>query len=206
MSVINQMLQDLDRRNAMAGAEAPSIAHHLKAVDAGHGGREWFWRLVAALLLIAVVWVAWVAYQLQPSPLATERAFNAADQARSGPIVAAAPAPVPLPVAAPAPMPEVVPVKEVKPVAEPKPAPVKAKVAVKGTVDKRERTRTASDIADLHFRRAAQFLNQGRVSEAEAQLALALKADPAHLAARQAYVALLLEQRRVDMEIGRAHV
>ncbi|MGH8667594.1 MAG: tetratricopeptide repeat protein, partial [Burkholderiales bacterium] len=41
-------------------------------------------------------------------------------------------------------------------------------------------------------------LNQGRVSEAEAQLGLALKSDPAHVPARQAYVALLLEQRRVD--------
>jgi MSHA biogenesis protein MshN len=209
MSVINQMLQDLDRRSAMAGGEAPYVAHHLKVVDPGHKGREWFWRLVAALLLAALAWVGWVAYQLQPRTLATERAFRAADQARSGPIVAvavaaAAPAPAPAPAAPAAPVPEMKPVvQEAKPPepAERKRSPAKAVTKplkeVQGTVSKREITKTAGDVADAHFRRAAQFLNQGRVSEAEAQLALALKADAAHVPARQAYVALLLELRRV---------
>ena len=53
--------------------------------------------------------------------------------------------------------------------------------------------KTTVSEAETEFRRAAVFLNQGRVSEAQAHLALALKADPAHAAARQAYVALLLE-------------
>src|SRR5512145_2727695 len=68
MSVINKMLQDLDRRNAMAGAEAQSGAQSVKAVEFGEkgGDRDWFWRVVAALLLVAVGWVGWVAYQLQP--------------------------------------------------------------------------------------------------------------------------------------------
>jgi tetratricopeptide (TPR) repeat protein len=65
-------------------------------------------------------------------------------------------------------------------------------------VDKRERARSAADNADAHFRRAALLLGHGRVSEAEGELAAALRADPAHAAARQAYVALLLEQRRLD--------
>jgi len=48
------------------------------------------------------------------------------------------------------------------------------------------------------FRRAAVLLNQGRLSEAEDQLAGALRADPSHAAARQTYAAMLLEQHRVE--------
>lgn len=202
MSVINQMLQDLDRRSALAGGEAPSVAHHLKAVDPGHKGREWFWRLVAALLLAALAWVGWVAYQLQPRTLATDQALRAADQGRSGPIVAVAPAPALAPPPTPVPLVEPV-VQEAKAPEPAEPAPAKVVAPkhvreVKGTVSKREITRTPGDVADAHFRRAAQFLNQGRVSEAEAQLGQALKAYPPHVPARQAYVALLLEQRRLD--------
>jgi MSHA biogenesis protein MshN len=69
--------------------------------------------------------------------------------------------------------------------------------AAKSSVDKRDRTRSASDTAETHFHRAALLLNHGRVSEAEDQLIAALHADPLHAAARQAYVALLLEQQRV---------
>ena len=80
MSVINKMLRDLDRRNAMAGAEAQSGAQSVKAVEFGEkgGDRDWFWRVVAALLLVAVGWVGWVAYQLQPRPLVIESAIRAA--------------------------------------------------------------------------------------------------------------------------------
>ncbi|HXM83038.1 MAG TPA: tetratricopeptide repeat protein, partial [Burkholderiales bacterium] len=67
-----------------------------------------------------------------------------------------------------------------------------------GTVDKRDRTLSSAETAEAQFRRAAVLLNQGRLSEAEDQLAGALRADPSHAAARQAYVALLLEQHRVE--------
>jgi MSHA biogenesis protein MshN len=68
----------------------------------------------------------------------------------------------------------------------------------KSSVDKRDRAKPAAQLADAQFRRAAVLLNQGRVSEAEEQLVGALHADPAHVPARQAYVALLLEQQRSD--------
>ena len=68
----------------------------------------------------------------------------------------------------------------------------------KGTVDKRDRVYSAAQTADAQFRRAAVLLNQGRLSEAEDHLAGALRADPSHAAARQTYVAMLLEQRRVE--------
>ena len=81
--------------------------------------------------------------------------------------------------------------------AKPKVAAAAPKPAAKGTVDKRDRARSASDTAEGYFRRAALLLTHGRVSEAEEQLRAALQADPRHAAARQAYVSLLLDQQRV---------
>lgn len=102
MSVINQMLQELDRRNATPGAEAEQPPQQVKVVARAGSGHEWFWRTVAALLFAAVAWVGWVAYQLQPRiPLATERAYKAAEQAKKGPIKVAAKAADPPPAAPP---------------------------------------------------------------------------------------------------------
>jgi MSHA biogenesis protein MshN len=236
------MLQELDRRNATAGSDGEQPPAQVKPVAPPHQGREWFWRVIAVLMLLAICWVGWVAFQLQPRrPLATEEAFKAAEQARKGPIVsvtATPPAPAPAsaaPQAAPppaetpkpqtrgpqetlklaqvieTPIPErSAPAPTPPPaVAEPKAAPSAAPAAPqapaaapqpagKVVVSKRERARPGSEAAEAHFRRAAALLNQGRVSEAEDHLIGALQADPAHIAARQAYVALLLEQQRVD--------
>ena len=79
MSLINKMLQDLDRRQALgSGAEAGVLRP--AAANARH--REWFWRIVTLLLTMGVAWVLWTAYQLLPRPLVTDRAFWAAEQAR----------------------------------------------------------------------------------------------------------------------------
>jgi MSHA biogenesis protein MshN len=230
VSLINKMLQDLDRRQALGSGPDAAAA---RPVAANPQHREWFWRIVTLLLIIGVGWVLWIAYQLLPRPLVTNLAFMAAEEARSRPKPAAvkietptpaptaAPAPVAAPVAEPvAPPPRLAtppaaePLKlaheietPVRPRAAPAPAPkaleatpkpVVAAQPKKAAVDKRERTPTPADTADTHFRRAALFLSQGRVAEAEERLAAALQADPAHAAARQAYVALLLEQQRVD--------
>ncbi len=227
MSVINKMLQDLDRRNAMAGAEAQGT-QSVKPVELGQKpDRDWFWRVIAALLLVAVGWVAWVAYHLIPRPLVTDEVFRAlagrsAPQAVSPvvvPVVEEKPAavaekpavvaetPVPPVETKPAPVEPAetfklaraieTPILERKPPPPPPPAKAKAKAkTVKPAPPKL--SKTTRDDAEAQFRRAALFLNQGRISEAEAHLALALKADAAHAPARQAYVALLLEQGRVD--------
>ena len=83
MSVINKMLQELDRRQA-AGNAGPVVAspQSVRAVDPTGRGREWFWRIVATLMLAIVAWAGWVGYQLWPRPVATELAFKAAEQAR----------------------------------------------------------------------------------------------------------------------------
>ena len=226
MSVINKMLQDLDRRQALGAGAEP---HVVRASNTKSGGHEWFWRILVVLLAVALGWMGWVAIQLLPrKPIATELAFQAAAEARSraakpAPVVVPAPAPAPAAPAAeeqkPAPSAPVVsdalrlalqletpiPERAAAPArteapktvsAKPKEKPAEAAPA-KGTVDKRPRASSGGDNAEAHFRRAALLLNHGRVSEAEEQLAGALRADPSHAAARQAYAALLIEQRRL---------
>jgi MSHA biogenesis protein MshN len=223
MSLINKMLQDLDRRQALGVAANPAGVR--PSAPRSGGGREWFWRTLAVLMVASVAWVAWVAYQLMPRPgVFTEDALRAGAQAQKNraqakapavaPVVAApAAAPVAAPVAPPA-APAVVATPEtfklaleiLTPIAEPqmkeaaKPAarPAPKAADLQGSVNKRDRARSNTDSAESHFRRAVVLMNQGRISEAEDQLVAALVAQPAHVQARQAYVSLLLEQRRVD--------
>jgi len=69
VSVINRMLQELDRRQADAAASGGAVPLEVRAVAPRRSEREWFWRIVAVLMFAAVCWVAWVAYQLQPVTL-----------------------------------------------------------------------------------------------------------------------------------------
>jgi len=64
MSLINKMLQDLDRRQALAGATDASVVQVTSSAAVRRGGREWLWRIVAVLLTLGVGWVIWVGYQL----------------------------------------------------------------------------------------------------------------------------------------------
>lgn len=238
MSVINKMLQELDKRNAAAGGTPDFVSQTVKPTGTARGGHEWFWRTLAVLVLISVAWVGWVAYQLQPRSIVTPLALKAAKgQIAAEPAPApVAEAPKPAPVAeAPKPAPVVeapkpAPVAEkpkpaaetfklartietpigeprAEPVMKPKsemkaaklkPEAVQPPPAAKVVVDKRDRAKGVNERAEAHFRRAAAFLSQGRVSEAEEQLGAALHADASHASARQAYVALLLEQQRVN--------
>ena len=256
MSIINKMLQDLDRRQGMSDTDAAMAMPQVRTVPAAGKDREWFWRIVAALLVAAVAWVAWIAWQLQPrDSIATDQAFKAAQNAPRAAAVVQAPAPVAdTPVAAvPAPVaPALVavaqapePVKLAPAIEAPKPAPeleapareqparvahpsppkpVAAKPVAAGSppikldldipparilqapaqaqgpskVEKRDRVRSAEDRAEAEFRRGAGLLNQGRGGEAEEAFNAALVALPTHEAARQALVAMNLEQRRIE--------
>jgi len=82
MSLINRMLQDLDRRQALDPANAGVV----RASAAKPTRREWFWRVLVVLLTAALAWMGWVAVQLLPrKPLATDLAYLAASEARSRP-------------------------------------------------------------------------------------------------------------------------
>ena len=250
MSVINKMLQELDRRNAVAASGSEPGPQPVKAAHAAHGGHEWFWRTIATLVLISLAWIGWVAYQLQPRSIVTPLALRLAPQPQSAPVTAARPAPQPVaeapqppeaqklppqpaaaapkaepvvaaeklpetfklarsietPIPAPKPQAEVkalpkAPEPAPKAAAKPQPAADKLAPSDKIVVDRRDRAKAVNERADAHFRRAATLLNQGRVSEAEHELGAALQADASHVPARQAYVALLLEQQRVDVAL-----
>ena len=53
MSVINKMLQELDRRDALPSPNADIQPRFMRPVDEAQT-REWFWRIVGALMLAAV--------------------------------------------------------------------------------------------------------------------------------------------------------
>ncbi|HET9865522.1 MAG TPA: hypothetical protein VFP37_18950, partial [Steroidobacteraceae bacterium] len=63
MSVINKMLQDLDRRQALGTGGESSV---VRASSTRSGGHEWFWRILVVLLAVALGWMGWVAIQLLP--------------------------------------------------------------------------------------------------------------------------------------------
>jgi len=104
MSLINKMLQDLDRRQALAGATEASVVQVRTSGAPRRGGREWLWRIVAVLLTLGLGWVIWVGYQLLPKPLVTNLALRFASEAPTRPIPArpAPPPPAPSATAPPA--------------------------------------------------------------------------------------------------------
>lgn len=82
MSVINKVLEDLDKREAMAAASGRLPPQQVRPVH-GPAGREWFWRAVAFLIVVALAWVGWVAWQLRPrTPVVTQAAILAGESAK----------------------------------------------------------------------------------------------------------------------------
>jgi MSHA biogenesis protein MshN len=107
MSIINKMLKDLDQRQGMATADASGTIAQVRSVPGRGKDREWFWRIIAVLMVAAVGWVAWIAWQLRPhETIATEQALKAAlnaprAQAPEVPATSATPAPTSAPAALP---------------------------------------------------------------------------------------------------------
>ncbi len=83
MSVINTMLQDLDRRHAGSASDAQRPPSHVRAVKSPAERRHGFWIAVGVLAAVAIGWVGWVGYELSPRKLATDLAFKTVDEART---------------------------------------------------------------------------------------------------------------------------
>lgn len=85
VSLVNDMLRDLDsRKESMRlepGIDGQAVRPSLS--DEAHDRHEAFWRVVAGLMLLALIAVGWIAYSLRPRPsLATELAYRAAAEGR----------------------------------------------------------------------------------------------------------------------------
>ncbi len=64
---------------------------------------EWFWRFLAFVMLLSTAWVVWIIYQINPNPLITNAAYEAAASARASQASKGIIAPAPTaPAAAPA--------------------------------------------------------------------------------------------------------
>ena len=98
MSLINKMLQELDRRHAPQSAATPGLApdRTLQPVRGATRmvGSEWYWRVVSTLILITIGWIAWVAWQVTPRTHVTELALQSAKRVApaSAPVATAPPA------------------------------------------------------------------------------------------------------------------
>src|SRR5438067_1789659 len=85
MSVINKVLRELDQRHAISASADHAAPREVRPVRDPGRGHEWLWRIVAALLLVALAWVGWVVYQIQPRRVATDLGIAAGESARREP-------------------------------------------------------------------------------------------------------------------------
>jgi MSHA biogenesis protein MshN len=63
-------------------------------------------------------------------------------------------------------------------------------------IDKRSQTLTPQQLAENEYREAVNFLNQGRLADAQEGFRRALERNPAHVGARQGLFGLLLDARK----------
>lgn len=117
-----KLSQDKEERGPLVMAVAQQTVAPAAAAPKQIG--EWFWRFLAAVMLATIAWILWVMYQINPQPLITNAAFEAAASARASQaakgVIAPAPADGSAPVAAAAP-------GQADPAKAAEPAPAEAK-------------------------------------------------------------------------------
>jgi MSHA biogenesis protein MshN len=209
MSVINQVLKDLDRQGANASTPNGVIAINQRA----EAMPRWPWILIGVLGLASVAWWFWQKQQATVPPIAPALVLPpAAPQLRlsqqlspvgekseahpqAGNAASFAP---PFPSARPAvpqPAPPTVAIHlpALKPRLDTRLSEPRIAEPVKSQVVKENKPQTPQTQAEDAWRQANRFLEQGRNHDAQDRLESALRLDPAHIAARQGLVALVLE-------------
>jgi MSHA biogenesis protein MshN len=225
MSLINQMLQDLEQRKVNEGATAAQIRAVGKPGKWSAGSWGWLFFVLLAVAAGTAFWIFGVpaekAMQPTPSPaivsvqpVATPEPATQIEETPSVMQLASElsfmpsypPAGKEIKVAPPA---ELTPAKQEvlpPPVVE-KPLPIVAEikkpaVAVEpiqpADISKEIRQLNPHQRAENLYRQAYASLQQGRMGEAEESLRQALQLEPRHAAARQALAALLVESRHLD--------
>jgi MSHA biogenesis protein MshN len=203
MSLINQVLRDLDQRRADAGPVPAAV----RTLPPRQGERR-MWRIVViAIAGLAAVggaagMAAWSLLQGQPRPVpvAIAPAADVAPRVSTPVVVVTAPAASAAVVAQPvasAVETKSVRVERVVAVAPVAMAPVEAASAVpEARIEKRTPTRTARERAEAHYQRAVASHQQGHLADAAAAYAAALREEPAAALARQALAALWIAEGR----------
>lgn len=222
MSLINQVLNQLEKRGVQAAAEQTLV----RAVP--HSSRNFTVPLLAFVVVLVIGIAAWQWVQTRKPILSSVDGPNvaAASSAQHQPAetvapvsgVAAANLPasrlsfelssVPLPSTVRQDSKQVV--LNEKRVSESRDMPLKSskpKPIIAAAQNEKVAVKTAQDAlpmkhvspaqqADAEFRKAAALMQQGRIADAQAGYEAALRLDAGHDAARQALVALLLEGKR----------
>lgn len=218
MSIINQMLRDLDARHASANERA-GLPTGLRTLPPEQASRPKTWLLLAAGLIVGAL-IAWffvsqtVVPPAPPAPPPATVVQTPEPQPVPAPAPVSVPAPVPAPVVAPAiklPMPVAIP--PVKPAAAPAsvaapvekpmkavaPSLVVAAPIGEGQIDKQPKSGgLPRELAETEYRKGMQAAGIGDTATAIPALRRALDIDPKHIKARQALLSVLASSRQWD--------
>jgi MSHA biogenesis protein MshN len=230
MSIINQMLQDLDKRRVDNSNRSDGIQSHIRAVpEHKNNYPAWGIGLTLAALVCAGSVSGWL--WLRNPPLAASVPVTAVSVVRPVPAPTPTLSPPPIPpviaAAVPAPVPiqlhqeppRIVAIKPApviaKPVVTVRPAPVPAEadsttqiqasalqdMPTPVLLNKQVKELTPQQITENEYRQAVVLIQQGKTADAIAALELTLQHDPQNAAARQTLAGLLIENKRPDQAI-----
>lgn len=212
MSLLNQMLNDLEQRRAEAGA-APTMHREIRPLPVVRQSSLWPRLVVLGVLIVSLALVAyWAMFQRPATPAAPASAVT--------PVTAAQVSDVALPVLSISPPSAAVALAEPTPPAPPEsrpvvpavsaanlqlserlslPAPVVASPAPTlpetAAIEKRTIEINPREQAERLYRSGINQLAQGREQDGVTTLRAALRDDPEHFAARQTLVKVLLDRR-----------
>ncbi|MEW6515027.1 MAG: tetratricopeptide repeat protein [Pseudomonadota bacterium] len=218
MSIINQMLRDLDARHASAN-ERSGLPSNLRTLPPEQAPRSKTWLLLVVGLFAGAL-IAWLvvsqpaAIPVAPPPVAALPSVPSVAQPQSQP-QPAPPPPAPVPESPPPPVPKPAPVVKapapvsapaVKPIDKPADKPAKpvvpqAVVAVpagEGQIDKQPKGGMSREQAEPEYRKGMQAAGIGDYGAALPALRRALEIDPMHAKARQALLSVLASSRQWD--------
>ena len=220
MSLLNQVLRDLDQRQAPgAPAVAKAAAPRALAPSAGQRAMRWGLGLVATLAAIAVG--GWAQGSIRWPAKAADTPVAVAPVAAPRPVTPAPALPAPAPVAAvptPAaatPEPSTVapaapaavqvavaaPTTRSKPVARREPAADASAMATakpEPRIELRTAARSPQERAEALYQRGVTAHQAGQLNDSAAAFTAALREDPRHAAARVAQAGMLISLSRPD--------
>lgn len=222
MSVINQMLRDLDARDASA-QERAGLPPRLRSLPPAARARNSQWRTllagmgIGALVAGAAVGILFESRQVpEPAPVGVAAPAVPAPPSPAQPVEdgamklstliapptnpAVPPKAVTASIAAPAvktSAPQPRPISASEP-AKPAPQPVAspAEPAAEAQIDKRNKGGAGREMAEAEYRKGMQAMKRGETAAALPLFLRAVEFDPAHVRARQALLSVLVSARQ----------